>query len=415
MKSPGASALVFLFALVLASPVRADVTISFPLGPVYRPGRYVPVRVRADLPGGKILRLAATNALTTEIELDGGRCDAVFPWLLVGRPTDARWSCGQKSGAFEAPIDVIRPDEQIIVVTGAADFAASPGTRVVRADAAVISQCPLAWELAGRVVVESAGAFDSATLSLLAGGGTSIAVKSDRSPGSAWRAEGPYQVLSHPVVGPADFVMAESVYGPALNWTAAWPKPFRIRLMIYAAIAAIVLLGVTLLPRRWSLLGVVVAALGISATLYFTWRQAPLLERRGEIDAIDRAHTQRDEWTWLSAIGPTEARIDASGGTRPVFYSRRLVDSFDGRIRCIVTGQMRELILKLTPGRPIALLRRTLATSIDVTPTLMPRLSAMADFAADAYTTAGWRITGEESRVSSQPLIELLNRVVMSR
>src|SRR5881398_1102660 len=75
----------------------ADLSISLPLGPYYRPGKYIPVHIvaGAPVPGGEYwVGLSASNVSTapadvgrgaglTSVLLQGGRIDAVFPWLVL--------------------------------------------------------------------------------------------------------------------------------------------------------------------------------------------------------------------------------------------------------------------------------------------------------------------------------------------
>jgi hypothetical protein len=64
------SALLLLLAFV--SPVDAGAQVSLPLAGYYRPGRYMPVRVRADGLTERTLSLRAQGSMRTTIELAGG-------------------------------------------------------------------------------------------------------------------------------------------------------------------------------------------------------------------------------------------------------------------------------------------------------------------------------------------------------
>src|SRR5204863_3170938 len=92
-------AILLLLASFILHPssFAADLSISLPLGPYYRPGKYIPVHIvaGAPAPGGEYwVGLSASNVSTapadvgrgagrTSVLLQGGRIDAVFPWLVL--------------------------------------------------------------------------------------------------------------------------------------------------------------------------------------------------------------------------------------------------------------------------------------------------------------------------------------------
>src|SRR5881394_2269590 len=90
--------ILFLSSFLLPpSSVAADLSISLPLGPYYRPGKYIPVHITAaaPAPGAEYwVGLSANNvstapaeigrgAVRTSVLLKDGRIDAVFPWLVL--------------------------------------------------------------------------------------------------------------------------------------------------------------------------------------------------------------------------------------------------------------------------------------------------------------------------------------------
>src|SRR5260221_10428609 len=88
--------LALLFVLLPSPLAAADLSISLPLGPYYRPGKYLPVRITAAVlePGNYCVALAADNVGTrptelsqgagrTSVNLREGRIDAIVPWLGI--------------------------------------------------------------------------------------------------------------------------------------------------------------------------------------------------------------------------------------------------------------------------------------------------------------------------------------------
>src|SRR4051812_33704573 len=84
------------FPLPHSSFAVADLSVTLPLGPYYRPGKYIPVHVTATLleNSDSWLVVAADNVTSnptdislgagrTSINLRQGRIDAVVPWLVL--------------------------------------------------------------------------------------------------------------------------------------------------------------------------------------------------------------------------------------------------------------------------------------------------------------------------------------------
>src|SRR6185369_6240670 len=89
-----------LFVLLFyASPLLA-VEVTFPLQGFYRPGRYLPVRVRAaeNMPIDATIEVNVNAPIPTRIDLAKGQVDSVVP-LLAGRAMDqAFWEIKSASG-----------------------------------------------------------------------------------------------------------------------------------------------------------------------------------------------------------------------------------------------------------------------------------------------------------------------------
>src|SRR5215218_7156539 len=79
----------------LAAPT--DLSISLPLGPYYRPGKYIPVRLTGSFPEQSNYWVAAASANVTtrddiprgagrtSVNLHQGRLDATVPWLVMDK------------------------------------------------------------------------------------------------------------------------------------------------------------------------------------------------------------------------------------------------------------------------------------------------------------------------------------------
>jgi hypothetical protein len=109
--------LVLVALLSLPAWGKADLSISLPLGPYYRPGKYIPVRMTATVlePSDAWAVVAADNvgskptdqsvgAMRTSINLRQGPVDAIVPWLVLnGRAKRPRLFIEDGSEFVEGP------------------------------------------------------------------------------------------------------------------------------------------------------------------------------------------------------------------------------------------------------------------------------------------------------------------------
>jgi hypothetical protein len=356
----------FLYTLALAVAVAsppaaaaaaaADLALSLPLGPYFRPGRYLPVHVTAAFAhrGNNWIGVGASSiagrleigkgAGRSGIELIDGRVDAIVPWLVM----DAR--AGRPRLFAEEPFEFVdgpelrelAPVERLVGWTSPDEpFAREllpPGTKVIPValdPARPIVGNAAAWEMLDAIILDAASAarLDQAQLAGLVACGVTVAARTDCPPFPTWpwRRRGAYSVLSHVAAGPAlghgdaatASVYCAPAYSPVASWQAGWTWAFRRRVLLIAAVCCVLILGLAIwrppLAALWVaiLAGLMCAGIGKWSGLHL-----PIQQAAGEVVVIGDALTQTDGWSYQTAAADDVATLKWVDVTRPVFAGR---------------------------------------------------------------------------------------------
>jgi hypothetical protein len=410
---------LLLSLLVLPSPLAlADLSISLPLGPYYRPGKYIPVHVTATVlePSDSWVGVAADNvsgkatdlslgAGRTSINLRQGRIDAVVPWLVLdGRAKRPRVFIEDRPEFVDGPeLKLLGETERLVGWTTPDE----PFARQLLGGAAKIIPValdasdpikghPVSWEMLDAIILDATSAtrIDQAQLASLLACGVAVAVRSDTPPFPSWpwKRMGDYTVLRYEPVGPVTGGFHEDAYLPVTNWQAGWPWPFRRRVLLLAGVCCLLLLGLTLwrppLTPLWAVLLVAIMLFGLGKW----WStQLTIQQAAGEIVVFhEDGLTQTDDWTYQTSVTARDTTLRWSDVSRPM-----TPDSIWVSLNCDVTGRPTEFFTHLPAKGTLAFLSRTVGPRGPRTPPAKPVTSPLAELVEKQYLPAGGRVTGQ--------------------
>ncbi|MDB5319687.1 MAG: hypothetical protein JWN40_1318 [Phycisphaerales bacterium] len=410
---------LLLSLLLFASPFAlAELSISLPLGPYYRPGKYIPVHVTASVLelSDAWVGVAADNVSSkptdlslgagrTSINLRQGRIDAIVPWLVLdGRAKRPRLFIEDRPEFVDgSELKLLEDSERLVGWTTPDEAFArqllpgSPKIIPVALDPSEpIKGHAAAWEMFDAIILDATSAMrlDQAQLASLLACGVTVAVRSDTPPFPAWpwKRMGEYAVLQYDPVGPATAGFHKDVYLPVDNWQAGWPWPFRRRVLLLAAVSCLLLLGLTLwrppLTPLWAVLLVAIMLFGIGKW----WNtQLAIQQAAGEIVVFnDDGLTQTDDWTYQTAVAARDTTLRWSDVSRPM-----VADDIWVSLNCDVTGRPTEFFTHLPANRKVAFLARTVGPRGPRTPPAKPVTSPLAALVDKQYLQGGGQITGQ--------------------
>jgi hypothetical protein len=177
-------------------------------------------------------------------------------------------------------------------------------------------------------------------------------------------------VLSVEMVGPATAADYAFALSAVQGWQADWPRPFRVRVLLFAVIFCVLGLATTLLgvQRRRSVVSASLypaAMIILSAgTCVVVWRwfgsRSPVLERTGAMVIADRnaGVAQRDTWRFYASASQTRTSAPWHGLTIPFFEERAQRRASQIALICDETGQPVSFEFRLVPSLKVALLTR---------------------------------------------------------
>jgi hypothetical protein len=406
------------FILQHSSFAAPDLSVSLPLGPYYRPGKYIPVHISATLleNSDSWLVLAADNVSSnpadislgagrTSINLRQGHIDAIVPWLVLDSRAKRPRLFLEKTEAFaqgpelkplgesERLVGWTTPDEPFArqLLHGAPKIIpiALDPAEPIKGDAA-------AWEMFDAIILDATSAtrLEQSQLASLLACGVTVAVRSDTPPFPAWpwKRIGNYSVLQCQPVGPVTAGFHPDAYLPVANWQAGWPWPFRRRVLLLAAVCCLLILGLTLwrppLTPLWVILLVTLMLFGIGKW----WNtQLAIQQAAGEIVVFNNdGLTQTDGWTYQTSVATRETTLRWTDVSRPM-----AADDIWVNLNCDTTGRPTEFLARLPANRKIAFMSRTIGPRGPRTPPTKPVTSPLATLVEAQYLQEGGQVTGQ--------------------
>jgi hypothetical protein len=311
----------------LASTVQAQQHLSLPLDGWYRTGRYMPVSVTSS-DGSTSSTIVASGAVPTTFESTGNTA-AIVP-LLIFADGAGSLSVDNASVAGTPQLRPLASHQQLVAVAGGGDRLAAklfPGESIVPVHLDPLDPLPgpaLAWQTIDALILDGPwpGSFDVQKLPALLAGGTQIAVRSPERPDTLlpWESIDGGWVLRPLIAGPMGCDGNEDAYVPTVGWRPDLPGPVRVQIVLAALLFSLAAIGCMLLPRHFTVAGIVLATLFALVAVGVWQEKSPSVYRaRGTVVVDLKPLPQTDRWEFITARQSAHAECDCAGETWPIF------------------------------------------------------------------------------------------------
>lgn len=413
-------------SFIASTSSAADLSVSLPLGPWYRPGKYIPVHISASLSeGSHRVGLAADNVMSStdrskgagrvSIPLTDSRLDVTVPWFV----TDSR---AKRPRVFVedqfAPVDgpELKPlgeSERLVGWTTpdnafARELLHNPPKLIPIAldPAKPIDGNPAAWEMLDAVILDadSAARLDESQIAGLLAGGVTIAVKTASPPFAnwPWKRQGDYSVLKYYPAGPEGTGSTatgfhDKAFLPVADWLPGRTWEFRRRVLIVATLCCILILALALWRPRMTWLWALLLTGAMAGGLGKWWSTtANVRQAAGEIIILNESGlTQTDTWTYATTAAARPATIEWRNITRPIFASKSGEDDIPTTLICTPTGQPKLFEIQIPAERKIAYLSRTVGPHSPKATADQKLTSPLLPMVKESYLNEGGRNLGQ--------------------
>jgi len=363
--------------LLLLCTAAGPIELSLPLDGHYRPGKYIPVKFRADFAASSsgYVELGAQGAVPTRIFLSEGEGQGIAPLLLIGSNRQITWRASRDSGRLDGPLKGVGEGQRLVGFT-TVDL---PFAKELFKDDSIIpillditDPIPgpaVAWEALDAVVLDATAARpeDDKLAGLLAGG-VVVAYRSVVKPDERWpwKRRGEYWVLSADIAGPRFSSEYPVPFAPIQGWEAGWSAPLRWRIVLYGVVFAILALGLSLMRLRFTplmLLGLSMLFCGLLAV--WARGKSAVLIRGVEIRIVNEQMTQSDRWSYFAAANNASLQYlwDAPV-CRPLFEQSGDRALSGLVLQCDSSGNPSEFIYRLRATMKLAILCRSVTPSV---------------------------------------------------
>ena len=404
-----------------------QVQLSSPLDGYYRPGKFMPLRVRTAA-GGQLL-IQPDNGVVTRVMLSAGQHDLTVPLLVLGTSRQIRYRLENGDGGFaDTELRPLDDDQKLVGFMGAPDvpFARTlfPGVSIIPlklSGPTALTGTAAAWNTLDALVLDGTTPGDERVGEFLAAGITVVVKSADRPAGLLpWQQSGGCWVLRADLLGPTLAGMSppdRSALEPVAGWEADWPAPFRRRVLLYGAVFVVLALGATLLPRRWAVVAIILVSAGTTLAVRAWAKGHPVVLRKTAMVQMHSELGQRDCWTYLAASNPGPATVTFHGCTLPLFQGPHW--QFMGMtLVCDSGGFARMYEMNLRPGLKVAFVsRRCGAGPVDVF--LSPNTGQLPDpidrLVDRVYLRPEWRVARKSAGTGGSLYTEDWGTVLLAR
>jgi len=418
--------LTFLF-IVAVDPVqvRADETLSSPVGGYCRIGKYTPVEVTHSGAGDVLIEV--DGALDVRLHAGAGTT-SVVPVLTIGQPS-GRVNVHSAGGtqAHTLPFRILSENEKLVGVIGNANANdvqfLFPDKQIIPIKLDPTRPLPgtrAAWDVLDAIVCDSGpipGADDAATRALL-GCGITLAIRSPQSPDDRWPwlHLSDWWVLQHDPVGPTT-ALSEAAYVPVPGWPPGRSIRAPVMLVGFGLLIVIGTWTALMVRKRFLRLGgVIVSALALCGIIRGCSQQLPVQHQaEGTVAFFSGGMLQHDFWEYRS---PTRADGAVSCmclldtrqprdrwsrvATRPMLRSAEQASRQRLALEMDATGEPQQWTARLQQGEKLAFVTR-LVDPYPYTPPLTARISfhstatdsPMQFLVREAYVAPGVRVIGQ--------------------
>ena len=371
--------------LLLCTPALADVSISLPLQGYYREGRYMPVHIRIDEITTGTVRLSATGAADTVVNVSNTAVDVIVPMLVVRAPlgnlairvNDAQPvrypNALYALGSRQRIIGMERADRNLAHSLFPSEY--TPIALLMNPEA-----------LQSAAIAPSLDAIVSETFTCV---GPFLSIETDRPLDPKlkdFKIDAP--------IGPIGTVVSDAAYLPTYAWNPGWPPTLR-RVVIFAAFAFLALsILIALLGRRFAwAMHIVAAVIAISAILWWRAKTPPVFETHYQVISINNGTAWLDRWSYQTAAVNTRGAYRWSAPTWPVFASESQMLAAHLELHCDFVGRPTGFLYDLPRNGRIAFFTR--AITRDIPAVTQPIDSALMPLIRDLYLAPGVQVLGQ--------------------
>jgi hypothetical protein len=400
-------------------------TVTLPLEGYFRPGRYMPVHLKAEMPGDPAdeLRVLADQSVWAFVASEGSRIDAVVPLMPISAQVEqvsVNWTY-HPGTEVDLPLHPLGENQRLVGFAGGG-IGASDALKIARQlDAqsqwlaepldswqpvAGIAEC---WETVDLMIFDAPtfGRIEGSKVAALVGGGVTLLVQSPRPPDAVWpwkAAMAGWWMLRYVPAGPQSATYNPQAYAAVSYFPGGLASSDRWRLVIYGVgIEAGMLLLVLIGRRRLGIFWAVALGGGfMGTTVYLGSWQRPSRMVQGSIEVVGPDITQNDAWAFETSPNEGYSRLRWIDGLHLVLSAPDQWAGIGARLVCFANGKPDVLFFNLMPNHKVAVYARRCGPH---GPAAMPAgdgNSPMHILAKDLYLKKGDRILGQ---VSTTPLV----------
>ena len=412
--SPCFTFFVIVLSFLISAKSFADVVVSLPLGGHYRPGRYMPVEVVSRRGDSGALELAAPGAMPTQIILSRD-ADVIVPWLPIRGVDQIHWNlAGHEHGDVETALTPLADNECLVGYVGAdADAVAALFPRKKIIGVALdpghpLAGPPAAWDTLDAAVLDASAAarINAGQVDALLASGMALAVRSSQKPAGPWpwKQFGDYWIAQYPILGPQSAYVPQA-YDAVAVWSRGWPASFRNQVMLVAVVFSLLALVVTLWQCKLAtLLMTLLALCACGAPLAWRAKQNVGLHIGGTLLIDSSFGIQHDDWTFVAVMRSATVPLPWRGVAHPIFATRLQIQQMPVRLLCAADGSPDQFQYQLEPGRSLAFLSRSIASSGHPTVATPIVSSPLRYLAMNLYMGQGDALVGQQNQTSDPDL-----------
>jgi hypothetical protein len=384
-----------IFLLIFATTAHA---LSLPLQGYYHPGRAMPVKW--DVPdSGSDIQISAPGAIVSRAH-PAGNPWGLFPWIVYTATP------GPTSHASLGALQPLDPSDLLVIDLIAEEADPSelfPNRRLVTVplDPEELTGPAMAWESADAILLtpDSYTKIPIDMRTALFAEGVELAVLTISKPDDLfpWVQNGSWWTASPNLNLPP--IVCPAAYLPTYGWITGRTQAFRKQIVGLGVIYFLVIVGISLLRRRWTPVAIVAASiLAIAAFHLENQRQSPIFAQSGIIRLSAPAPIE-DDWLFQTTHRPAHFTLPVGGEVHPIFSDESQAKFVQLVLDCDASGRPTSISGDLAPDQPLVLMRRNFAPAAPPGSQISPPTSPLRLLASESIYP-GWTVAGQLPAVS---------------
>ncbi len=325
----------------------------------------------------------------------------LFPWIVYSATP------GPTSHASLGALQPLDPSDLLVIDLIAEEADPSelfPNRRLVTVplDPEEVTGPAMAWESADAILLtpDSYAKIPIDMRTALFAEGVELAVLTNSKPDDlfTWVQDGSWWTASPNLNLPP--VVCPAAYLPTYGWIAGRTPAFRKQIVGLGLIYLLVIVGISLLRRRWTPIAIVaVSILAIAAFHLENQHQSPIFAQSGIIRLIGPAPIE-DDWLFQTSHRPANFTLPLAGEVHPIFSDESQAKSVQLLLDCDASGRPTSIAGALAPDQPFILMRRSFAPATPAAALTSPATSPLRLLASESIYP-GFTITGQQDATSA--------------